>query len=201
MVCDEVMAGFGRTGKWFAFQNWDIKPDLVSFAKGATCGYVPLGGVIATKKIADYFDDNKMFCGLTYSAHPMGCAAAIATIDAYAEEKVFENVEKVGKVLAESLDNIRNKHACVGETRCIGLFSSLELVKDKETREPLVPFNQDPEGIMPKILGMLRAEGFYTYSHENMIFVSPPLIITEEELNEAMQMLDKVLDSVDNMIK
>ena len=201
MVCDEVMAGFGRTGKWFAFQNWDIKPDLVTFAKGATCGYVPLGGVIVTKKIAEYFDENKMFCGLTYSAHPMGCAAAIATIDAYAEEKVFENVEKVGKVLKESLDNLRNKHACVGETRCIGLFSSVELVKDKETREPIVPFNQDPEGIMPKILGMLRAEGFYTYSHENMIFVSPPLIITEEELKEAMQMLDKVLDSVDNMIK
>ena len=99
MVCDEVMAGFGRTGKWFAFQNWDVKPDLVSFAKGSTCGYVPLGGVIVSKKIAEFYDDNKMFCGLTYSAHPMGCAVGVAAIDAYKDDNVFENVSKVGKVL------------------------------------------------------------------------------------------------------
>ncbi len=201
MVCDEVMAGWGRTGKWFAFQNWPVKPDLVSFAKGITCGYVPLGGVIASKKIADFFDDNKMFCGLTYSAHPIGCAAAIATIDAYAEDKVFENVEKVGKLLGEGLEALKAKHACVGDVRYIGLFSAVEFVKDKATKEPLVAFNKDPEGIMGKIIGMLKAEGFYTYSHENMIQVSPPLIITEQELKEALQMLDKVLDSVDNMIK
>lgn len=201
MVCDEVMAGFGRTGKWFAFQNWDVKPDLITFAKGSTCGYVPLGGVIASKKIAEFFDENKMFCGLTYSAHPMGCAVAVAAIDAYRDDKVFENVEKVGKVLGEGLEALKAKHACVGDVRYIGLFSIVEFVKDKATREPIVPFGRDPEGIMPKILGMLRAEGFYTYAHENMIHVSPPLIITEQELKEALQMLDKVMDSVDNMIK
>lgn len=201
MVCDEVMSGFGRTGKWFAFQHWNIKPDLVTFAKGITCGYVPLGGVIASKKIAEFFDDNKMYCGLTYSAHPMGCAAAIAAIDAYVEDKVFDNVIKVGKVLGEGLEALKAKHACVGDVRYIGLFSIVEFVKDKATREPLVPFGRDPEGIMPKILGMLKAEGFYTYAHENMIHVSPPLIITEKEVKEALQMLDKVLDSVDNMIK
>jgi taurine--2-oxoglutarate transaminase len=201
MVCDEVMAAWGRTGKWFAYQNWDVKPDLVAFAKGSTCGYVPLGGVIASKKIADFFDDNKMFCGLTYSAHPIGCAAAIATIEAYEEDKVFENVEKVGKVLAEGLEALKAKHACVGDVRYIGLFSVVEFVKDKATREPLVPYGKDPEGIMPKIVGMLKAEGFSTYSIENMMHVSPPLIITETELKEALQILDKVLDSVDNMIK
>ncbi len=201
MVCDEVMAGFGRTGKWFAFQNWDVKPDLISFAKGVTCGYIPLGGVIASKKIAEFFDENKMFCGLTYSAHPMGCAVAVAAIDAYKDDKVFENVEKVGKVLGEGLEALKAKHACVGDVRYIGLFSIVEFVKDKATREPIVPFGKDPEGIMPKILGMLKAEGFYTYAHENMIHVSPPLIITEKELKEALQMLDKVMDSVDNMIK
>ncbi len=201
MVCDEVMAGFGRTGKWFAFQNWDVKPDLVSFAKGSTCGYLPLGGVIASKKVADFFDDNKMFCGLTYSAHPMGCAVAIAAIDAYRDDKVFENVQKVGKVLGEELEALKAKHACVGDVRYIGLFSVVEFVKNKETREPIVPFGKDPEGIMAKIIGMLKAEGFYTYAHENMIHVSPPLIITEQELKEALQMLDKVMDSVDNMIK
>nr|HPO05065.1 aminotransferase class III-fold pyridoxal phosphate-dependent enzyme [Bacillota bacterium] len=201
MVCDEVMAGFGRTGKWFAFHNWNIKPDLITFAKGSTCGYVPLGGVIANKKISDFFDDNKMYCGLTYSAHPMGCAVAIAAIDAYKEDKVFENVLKVGKVLGEGLEALKAKHACVGDVRYIGLFSIVEFVKDKATREPIVPFGKDPEGIMPKILGMLRAEGFYTYAHENMIHVSPPLIITEQEMKEALQMLDKVMDSIDNMIK
>lgn len=201
MVCDEVMSGFGRTGKWFAFHHWNIKPDLVTFAKGITCGYVPLGGVIASKKIAEFFDDNKMFCGLTYSAHPMGCAAAIAAIDAYVEDKVFDNVIKVGKVLGDGLEALKAKHACVGDVRYIGLFSIVEFVKDKATREPIVPFGRDPEGIMPKILGMLKAEGFYTYAHENMIHVSPPLIITEKEVKEALQMLDKVLDSVDNMIK
>lgn len=201
MVCDEVMAGFGRTGKWFAFQNWDVKPDLITFAKGSTCGYVPLGGVVVSKKIAEFYDDNKMFCGLTYSAHPMGCAVAIAAIDAYRDDKVFDNVLKVGKVLGEGLEALKAKHACVGDVRYIGLFSIVEFVKDKATREPIVPFGKDPEGIMPKILGMLKAEGFYTYAHENMIHVSPPLIITEQEMKEALQMLDKVMDSIDNMIK
>jgi len=201
MVCDEVMAGFYRTGKAFAFHNFDIKPDLVSFAKGATCGYVPLGGVIVSEKIANHFDDNKMFCGLTYSAHPMGCAAALATIAEYKRLNVAENVKTVGKVLADTLDEIEKKHACVGQVRHIGLFSSVELVKDKATREALVPFNNDKEGLMAKIVGMLKTEGFSTYSHENMILVAPPLTITEEEMKTALAILDKVLDSVDNMIK
>ncbi|MDO4552314.1 MAG: aminotransferase class III-fold pyridoxal phosphate-dependent enzyme [Bacillota bacterium] len=201
MVCDEVMSGWFRTGKWFAFQNWDIKPDLVSFAKGVTCGYVPLGGVIASKKVADFFNDHKMFCGLTYSAHPMGCAAAIAAIHEYEDQKIADNVAKVGKVLAEGLEALKAKHACVGDVRYTGLFSIVEFVKDKATREPLVSFGKDPEGIMPKVIGMLKAEGFYTYSHENMIHVSPCLIITEQEMKEALAMLDKVCDSIDNMIK
>ncbi len=201
MVCDEVMAGWGRTGKWFAFQNWDVKPDLVTFAKGVTCGYIPLGGVIAKKEIAEYFDNNKMFCGLTYSGHPMGCAVAVAAIDAYKEDKVFENVIKVGKVLGEGLEALKAKHACVGDVRYIGLFAIVEFVKDKATKEPIVPVGKDPEGTMPKILGMLGAEGFYTYSYENMIHVSPPLIITEQEVKEALEKLDKVMDSIDNMIK
>jgi taurine--2-oxoglutarate transaminase len=201
MVCDEVMAGWYRTGSTFAFQQFNVKPDLVTFAKGCTCGYVPLGGVIVSEKIHKIFDDNKMFCGLTYSAHLMGCAASIATHDAYKEEKIEENVKKQGKVLADILDEFEKKHACVGQVRHIGLFSAVELVRNKETREPLVQFNSDPEGLMNKIVGMLKVEGFSTYSHENMITVAPPLIITEAELREALAILDKVLDSVDNMIK
>jgi len=201
MVCDEVMAGWYRTGTCFAFQQFNIKPDLVTFAKGVTCGYVPLGGVIVSEKINKIFDEKKMFCGLTYSAHPMGCAAAIATIDAYKDEKIEENVKKQGKILADILDGFEKKHASVGQVRHIGLFCSVELVKNKETHEPIVSFNNDPDGLMNKIIGMLKVEGFSTYSHENMIMVAPPLIITETELREAMAIMDKVLDSVDTMIK
>lgn len=201
LVADEVMAGWGRTGDWFAINNFNIKPDLISFAKGATCGYAALGGVIVSEKIAKHFDDNVMYCGLTYSAHPLGCAAAIATIDAYKEENVFDNVAKMGKVLGNILENLKEKHVSVGEVRYIGLFSAIELVKDRDTREPLVPYGKDPEGTMKKILGMLKAEGFLTYSHENIIIVAPPLTITEQELTDAMKIMDKVLDSVDNMIK
>lgn len=201
LIFDEVMAGFYRTGTAFAFHQFGVKPDLVSFAKGATCGYVPLGGVIVTEKIAKTFDEKKMYNGLTYSAHPMGCAVAIATLEAYKEDKIEENVKKQGKVLADILDEMEKKHPSVGQVRHIGLFSAVELVKNKETREPLVKFNSDPEGLMNKIIGMLKVEGFSTYSHENIILVCPPLNITETELREALAILDKVLDSVDCMIK
>jgi len=200
MVCDEVMSGWGRTGKWFAIENFGVKPDLITFAKGSTCGYVPLGGVIVSKKIAEFFDKNVMYCGLTYSAHPISCAAAIATIDVYKDEKIFENVEKVGKVLGKTLEGLKQKHPCVGDVRYIGLFSVVELVKDKTTKEPLVPYGKDPDKIMGKIIGMLNDGGFATYSHENTIQVSPPLIITEAELRDAMKIMDQVLDSVDKMI-
>ncbi len=199
MVCDEVMAGWYRTGKAFAFQNFDIEPDLVTFAKGVTCGYVPIGGVIVSEKISRYFDDHKMMCGLTYNGHPMGCAAAVATIKEYERLGIEENVAKQGKVLEDILKGYQEKHPCVGEIRHIGLFSAMEIVKD-DKGTPIVEFNDDPEGIMPKIIGMLMNEGFFTYAHENMIVVAPPLIITEEELTEAMKIMDKVLDSVDKMI-
>ena len=200
MVCDEVMAGWGRTGQWFAVNNWDVKPDIITFAKGATCGYLPLGGTMVSKDIAAYFDDHVMYCGLTYNGHPMGCATAVATIDVYKDENLIENSRNMGKILGTLLEDIKAKHACVGDVRYIGLFSAVELVKDKATKEPLVPYGKDPEKLMGKILGMLKKEGFSTYSHENILIVAPPLIITEEELREAMAILDQVLDSVDNMI-
>lgn len=201
LVFDEVMTGFYRTGSAFAFHQFGVKPDLVTFAKGSTCGYIPLGGVIVSEKIAQTFDEKKMFNGLTYSAHPMGCAVAIVALDAYKEEKIEENVRKQGKVLADLLDKIEKKHSSVGQVRHIGLFSAVELVKSKKTREPLVSYNSDLQGLMNKIVGMLKVEGFSTYSHENMILVCPPLNITETELKEGLAILDKVLDSVDNMVK
>ncbi|MCI7692195.1 MAG: aminotransferase class III-fold pyridoxal phosphate-dependent enzyme [Oscillospiraceae bacterium] len=200
MICDEVMAGWGRTGKMFAFENFGVKPDIVSFAKGVTCGYVQLGGVVVSKEIAAYFDDHFLSCGLTYSAHPLACAAGVACVNYYKEANILENVNKVGKVLGELLEDIKSKHACVGDVRYIGLFSSIELVRNKDTKEPLVPYGKDPEGKMSKIIGALKAKGFMTYSHENMIFVSPPLIITEEQLREEMAKVDEVLATVDTEI-
>jgi taurine---2-oxoglutarate transaminase len=201
MVCDEVMAGWGRTGEWFAVNHWNIKPDLITFAKGSTCGYVPLGGVIVSKEISKHFDENTLWCGLTYSGHPLGCAAACATIDLYKDEKLIENSKNMGKILGRMLENLKEKHPCVGDVRYIGLFSGIELVKDKATKEPIVNYGKDPDKIMKKILSMLVSEGFWTYTHENIIIVAPPLIITEEQLGEAMEIMDKVLDFVDSMIK
>lgn len=200
MVADEVMAGWFRTGKAFAFMNFGYEPDMITFAKGVTCGYVPLGGVVMQEKIAKFFDGTALGCGLTYSAHPMGCAAAAATIAEYKNLDIENNMKASAKALADILDGYVDSHACVGQVRHIGLFSAIELVKDKATKEPLVPFGKDPEGIMPKILGMLKADGFWTYSHENMIVVCPPLIITPDEIKEQMAIMDKVLASVDKMI-
>ena len=199
MICDEVMAGWGRTGKMFAFENFDVKPDLVSFAKGVTCGYVQLGGVAVSGKIAHYFDHNTLMCGLTYSGHPLACAAGVACVNYYKDAEILKNVEKVGTVLGEYLEDLKSSHPCVGDVRYIGLFSSIELVKDKETREALVPFGQDSEGIMSKIIGMLKARRFMTYSHENMIIIAPPLIITEDQLREEMDKVDEVLTEVDKL--
>lgn len=197
MICDEVMAGWARTGKMFAFENFDVIPDLVTFAKGVTCGYVPLGGVAVSSKIASYFDDNLLSCGLTYSGHPLACAAGVACVKYYEKAGILENVNKVGTVLASELDAMMEKHPCVGDVRHIGLFSCVELVKDKKTKEPMVPYGKDPEGTMGKIIGMLKEKRFMTYSHENMIFICPPLIITEEQLKEELAKLDEVLARVD----
>jgi taurine--2-oxoglutarate transaminase len=200
MICDEVMAGWGRTGKMFAFENFDVKPDIVTFAKGVTCGYVQLGGVAVSKEIAAYFDNHVLSCGLTYSGHPLACAAGVACVNYYKEAEILENVNAVGKVLGEKLEALREAHPCIGDVRYIGLFSCVELVKDKKTKEPLVPYGSDPEGTMGKIIGLLKKEKFMTYSHENMIFICPPLIITEEQLIEEMEKFDKVMDYVDKEI-
>ncbi|MGI6012583.1 MAG: aminotransferase class III-fold pyridoxal phosphate-dependent enzyme [Ruminococcus sp.] len=197
MICDEVMAGWGRTGKMFAFENFDVVPDIVTFAKGVTCGYVQLGGVAVSSKIASYFDDHLLSCGLTYSGHPLACAAGVACVNYYEKAEILEKVKETGKVLGEKLEEMKEKHDSVGDVRYIGLFSAVELVKDKETKEPLVPYGKDPEGIMGKIIMLLREEGFMTYSHENMVFICPPLIITKEQLSDELLKLDRVLTIVD----
>jgi taurine--2-oxoglutarate transaminase len=197
LIFDEVMTGWCRTGKMFAFEHFGIKPDMVTFAKGVTCGYVPLGGVAVSKEIAAYYDDNFLSCGLTYSGHPLACAAGLACVNYYEEANILENVNNVGKILGEKLEELKFAHSCVGDVRYIGLFSAVELVKSKVTKEALVPYGKDPDSVMGKVLGMLKERKFMTYTHENMIIIAPPLIITEEQLIEELAKVDDVLSIVD----
>ncbi|KMT21813.1 aminotransferase class III-fold pyridoxal phosphate-dependent enzyme [Clostridium cylindrosporum] len=197
MICDEVMAGFGRTGKMFAFENWGIEPDIIVFAKGVTCGYVQLGGVIVNERVAKHYEDTVFQYGLTYSGHPLGCAAGLASVKYYEDANILENVNKVGKVLGERLEEFKSKYKSVGDVRYIGLFSAVELVKNKGTKEPLVPYGRDPEGIIGKIISLLKSKGFSTFGRENTIIIAPPLIITEEELLEALKIFEEVLEVVD----
>jgi taurine--2-oxoglutarate transaminase len=200
MICDEVMTGFGRTGRMFGFENFGVVPDLVAFAKGVTCGYVQLGGVAVSSKVAAHFDENFLSCGLTYSGHPLACAAGLACVKYYGENKILENVNARGAELKAALGGFLEKHRSVGDVRSIGLFAAVELVKDKSTKEPFVPYGKDPKGDMGLVIGKLRARGFLTYSHENMIIVAPPLVITAAQLAEELAKLDGVLTEVDGLL-
>jgi taurine--2-oxoglutarate transaminase len=200
LIDDEVMSGFGRTGEWFAVDHWDVTPDIMTLAKGITSGYVPLGAVVVSKAIADHFENLTLPMGLTYSGHPVSTAAGVATIEVYKEEKLIENARMMGTVLREGLDELRTKHSSVGDVRSIGLFAVLELVKDRETKEPLAPWNAKPHdlGVMAQVPGALRERGLYTFVKWNWIFVAPPLSIDEAELRQGLRILDKVLGITDN---
>ena len=168
-------------------------------AKGITAGYVPLGAVVVSRAIADYFADRPLPMGLTYSGHPVSTAAGIATIEVYKEERLVENARAMGVILKEGLEELKAKHPSVGDVRSIGLFAVIELVKDKETKEPLAPWNAKPHemGVMAQVPAALRERGMYTFSKWNWIFVVPPLSISEVELSEGLRILDEVLDITD----
>lgn len=200
LICDEVMAGFYRTGKLFGFMNWDIKPDIITFAKGITCGYVQLGGIIISKEIADYYQNHSFQYGLTYSGHSLACAVGVATLKSYDRLHIEEHVQEISGVWKELLEEQKAKHKCVGDVRYIGLFGNLELVKDRETTEPLVPYGNDEKGIMKKIQSFLLERGFAAMGRENNITLAPPLIITEEQLREEFIKLDEVLSIVDEWV-
>lgn len=196
LIDDEVMSGFGRTGKWLATQHYGIRPDIVTCAKGLTSGYLPLGAVIVSDKIARHFETNMLWGGLTYSGHPVCCAAAVANLRIYEEEKIFENVATQGRYLAERLKAMKQKYGCVGDVRQVGLFSVIELVKDKKTREPLAPFNGS-SAEMGKLAGHLKSKHVYAFSRFNMLWVCPPLIIKEEELRYGLDVVEEGLALVD----
>jgi len=199
LMDDEVMSGFGRTGEWFGIDHWDVAPDVMTMAKGITSGYVPLGAVVVSQDIADHFQDRNLPMGLTYSGHPVSTAAGVATIGVYKEERLVENAKAMGVVLKEGLEELKAKHPSVGDVRCIGLFSVIELVKDKETKEPLAPWNAKPDelGVMAKVPGAIRERGMFTFSKWNWIFVVPPLCINESQIHDGLRIIDEVLDITD----
>lgn len=199
LISDEVMSGWGRTGKWFAVDNWDVEPDIITTAKGITSGYVPLGAVIVTEEIANHFDDNYLFAGLTYSGHALACAAALATIEVYEEDSLLENAATLGNYLGEVLEDIKERHPSVGDVRYIGLFSTIELVENRETKDPF------PAAVMAEVKNTLLDSGLFTFilvkDIGTMIFVVPPLCITKEQLDEGFALVEKALEVADRKVK
>jgi taurine---2-oxoglutarate transaminase len=195
LIADEVMAGFGRTGKWFGVDNWDVVPDILTVAKGINSGYIPLGAMIVRRPIADWVRDKYFAGGLTYSGHPLACASAIASIEAFKEEGIVENAAEMGGIFAEQLRSLQENHPSIGDVRGLGCFWGLELVKDRETREPFVPFNATGEAFAPmaRVWKAALDRGLYLMTHWNVIMVCPPLTITRDELEEGIGILDEAL--------
>jgi taurine---2-oxoglutarate transaminase len=199
LIADEVMSGFGRTGKWFAVDHWGVTPDIITMAKGLTSGYAPLGAVAISEEIAGFFSDKVFQSGLTYNAHPISLAAAIANIEVLRADQLVERSHQMGPLLRRYLTDLGESHPCVGEVRSIGLFGVIELVKNRDTKEPLSPFNKNSSE-MESIRKDLLHNGLYVYTHWHTILVIPPLIITENQLKEGFDALDKVLETSDNLV-
>jgi taurine---2-oxoglutarate transaminase len=202
LIADEVMAGFGRTGKWFAVDNWNVVPDILTVAKGINSGYVPLGAMVVREPIAEWVRDKYFAGGLTYSGHPLACASGVASIEAFQEEGIVENAAAMGDVFRVELAKLAEKHPSIGEVRGLGCFWGLELVKNRETREPLVPYNAAGEDAKPMGAVMKRAldRGLYLMTHWNVVMCCPPLTITREELDEALDALDDALSVADEFV-
>ncbi len=200
MICDEVMSGFGRTGRWFAVDHWDVKPDIMTMAKGLTSAYAPLGCVAMKTEIAEHFRDRVFESGLTYNGHPISLAAAIANIEVMQQDHLVERAAETGKVLADMLDELVERHPSVGTVRSIGLFGIIELVRDRATKEPMAPFNgSSPE--MAAFKKYMLDHGVYLYTHWHTVLIIPPLIITPEQLAEAFAVMEKALEITDAAAK
>ena len=199
-IADEVMAGFGRCGEWFSVDRWGVAPDLICFAKGVNSGYLPLGGVIISRRIAATFDDRPFPGGLTYSGHVLACASAVASIRIFEEEGIVDRVRKVGdEVLGPALATLADRHPSVGDVRGLGFFWAIELVKDRATREPLVPFNAAGPAAAPvaEVVAACKQQGVLVFSHFNRIHVAPPLVTSEDDLHHGISVIDQALTLAD----
>jgi taurine---2-oxoglutarate transaminase len=199
-IADEVMAGFGRCGEWFAVDHWRVTPDLITFAKGVNSGYLPLGGVVISDPIAETFRERAFPGGLTYSGHPLACASAVASIQIFKEEGIVEHARQLGEeVIGPGLRDLAEKHPSVGEVRGLGVFWALELVRDKATREPLVPYNAagDDAAPMNELAAACKERGLWPFTHFNRVHVVPPCTATAAEVHEGLSILDEALTFAD----
>lgn len=199
LIMDEVMSGFGRTGQWFGFQNHDIVPDMICMAKGLTCGYLPFGCLMVSDKIATKFDDTVLSLGLTYSAHPVCCAAALETLKIYEDDNLIENAREMGKYVEQQIELLKATHSSIGEFRNTGLLGCIEVVKNKTTKEPMAPFNAKPDEmlVMNKVAAKIKELGMYTFVRWNYIFVAPPLCVTKEQIDEGLAIISEALKIAD----
>ncbi len=194
-IDDEVMSGFGRTGKWFAIEHHDVVPDIMCTAKGLTAGYIPMGAMIVSDKIGQSFNDNYLPLGLTYSAHAVSCAAALAVLDIYEKEGLIERAVKMGQYIDTCVAVLQQKHPSIGDWRNTGMLGCIELVKNRETKEPMAPWNATPSqmGIMNQVATKIRELGMFTFVKWNFIFIAPPLTITKAEVDEGMDIISKAI--------
>jgi taurine---2-oxoglutarate transaminase len=199
LIADEVMSGFGRTGEWFGVDIFNVQPDIMTMAKGINSGYVPLGAVAVSGEIAEMINDKFLYCGLTYSGHPLACSAAVATIKAYREENLIVNSREMGVVMGRLMQKLKKKHQCIGDVRNQGLFGCMELVKNRDTKEPIVPWNGNGE-VMDRVRSFLMDRGVYMYLRWNYMFVAPPIIINEDQLNSSFEVIDEALSVADEYV-
>jgi taurine--2-oxoglutarate transaminase len=196
-IADEVMCGFGRTGSWFAYQDHDVKPDLVVFAKGVNSGYVPLGGVVLNEAISATFNDRVYPGGLTYSGHPLACAAAVASIGTMENERIVENARRIGdEILRPGLEELAMKHQIIGDVRGLGVFFALDLVSDRATREPLAPYGGSSPAIN-EILAACRQERLLIFNNFHRLHIVPPCTVSDEEARDGLARLDRALGVAD----
>jgi len=203
MIMDEVMSGFGRTGQWFGFQNHGIVPDMIAMAKGLTCGYLPFGCLQVSDKIAAKFDDTVMALGLTYSAHPVSCAAALETLKIYEEENLIANTVAMGKYMEQEVEKLKANHPSIGDYRNTGLLGCIELVKNRKTKEPMAPFNAKPDemAVMNKVAAKIKDLGMYTFVRWNYIFTAPPLCVTKEQIDEGLAIISEAITIADGYVE
>jgi len=193
LIVDEVMSGWGRTGKWFGINNHGVVPDMIATAKGITSGYLPFGALIISDTIARHYDDNVLWLGLTYSAHPVGCAAALETLKIYEDENLIENAAAMGHYMDEQVNLLKEKHPSIGDWRNTGLLGCIELVKNRATKEPMAPFNAKPDEmlVMNKVAAKIKELGMYTFVRWNYIFIAPPLCITKAQIDEGLAIISE----------
>jgi taurine--2-oxoglutarate transaminase len=202
LIMDEVMSGFGRTGKWFGFENHGIVPDMICMAKGLTSGYLPFGCLMVSDKIAAKYDDAVLPLGLTYSAHPVSCAAALEMLKIYEDDNLIANASAMGKYVEQQVEKLKQKHPGIGDFRTTGLLGCIELVKNRTTKEPMAPFNAKPDEmmVMNKVAAKIKELGMYTFVRWSYIFIAPPLIVTKDQIDEGLAIISEAIKIADEHV-